>query len=61
MKFKFGDKVAIVTSGFYSGADGIIVGFDSVDNKYTVVLAFNCIKSFYEDELKKVRKLKNVK
>lgn len=60
-EFKFGDKVEVVAPGFYKGADGIVVGFDEPDNTYQVVLAYNCIRSFYGVKLKKVRKLKNVK
>lgn len=56
MRFKFGDKVSVISGDFYKGSRGTVIYYDVTSLQYEVQLNFNKVKSFYVDELKKLRR-----
>lgn len=56
MKLKFGDNVLVTAKDFYHGAKGIVTYYDKIENRYEVQLLAGIVKTFYEEDLKKLRR-----
>jgi trehalose-6-phosphate synthase len=61
MKYKFSTEVIVKLKGFYENAQGVVLSFDRLDQKYGVLLAYNCYKEFNEEDLKPAPKKRGKK